>query len=108
VYHVQPPFRPRGTGFDEAFLAPQVQALIGAVSRHMSQRHNASLHRIFNMSHILPDVDRCLTDPTYSPIEGDIPAFNITAIPTCGTSHIMAWRSRIPCIKAKHTQLARL
>lgn len=90
--HVQPPFRPRGTGFDEAFLAPQVQALIGAVSRHMSQRHNASLHRIFNMSHILPDVDRCLTDPTYTPIEGDIPAFNITAIPTCGTSqdHAMA------------------
>lgn len=48
----------------------------------------------------VPDIDRCLTDPTYVPISFAIPEWGLPAIPTCGfftrVSHHLP-RTMLPC-----------
>ncbi|TFJ80156.1 hypothetical protein NSK_008713 [Nannochloropsis salina CCMP1776] len=79
-----PPLRPRGTGQDEAYLLPTLARLEEAVTAYMGRSRGAVLHARWEMEHILPDTQRCLTEPDYFPIAASVPEWNLTGFATCG------------------------
>jgi len=68
-----PPLRPRGTGQDESYLLPTLARLEEAVTAYMGRSRGAVLHARWEMEHILPDTQRCLTEPDYFPIAASVP-----------------------------------
>jgi hypothetical protein len=70
-----PPLRPRGTGDDEEYLIPSLAALEESVIAYMGESRGANLHARWEMEHVLPDTERCLTEPDYYPIAANVDAW---------------------------------
>jgi len=70
-----PPLRPRGTGDDEEYLIEPLAALEESVIAYMKESRGAKLHARWEMEHVLPDTQRCLTEPDYYPIAANVEAW---------------------------------
>jgi len=70
-----PPLRPRGTGEDEEYLVQPLAVLEESVIAYMKESRGAKLHARWEMEHILPDTQRCLTEPDYYPIAANVEAW---------------------------------
>lgn len=44
---------------------------------YMKQSRGATLHASLPMEHVLPDYEKCLTDPTYYPIAESVPEWGL-------------------------------
>ncbi|GAB5037440.1 Hypothetical protein NocV09_07900100 [Nannochloropsis oceanica] len=77
-----PVARTRGTGQDEAYLHPSVQLLEEKIISTYASKGSKLSYR-FPMDHIVPDVERCLNDPTYAPIFQPVPAWHFPGWPSC-------------------------
>lgn len=70
-----PPLRPRGTGEDEEYLVQPLAALKKTIVAYMKESRGATLHARWAMEHVLPDTQRCLTEPDYYPIAANVEAW---------------------------------
>ena len=63
-----PPLRPRGTGEGEEELREPLQQLEEAVVSYMEKSRGAKVYARWEMEHVVPDLQQCLTNPDYYPI----------------------------------------
>jgi hypothetical protein len=73
----QPPLRPRASGETEDDLLGPLSELEDAVISYMAESRGASLHARWPMEHIVPDTNKCLTDPTYFPVAESVPEWGL-------------------------------
>ncbi|EWM25226.1 hypothetical protein Naga_100089g2 [Nannochloropsis gaditana] len=78
----RPEARPRGTGQDEAYLHPSLDKLEEEIIVAYASKGSKLSYR-FPMDHIVPDIERCLTDPQYAPIFKPVPAWHFPGWPSC-------------------------
>jgi hypothetical protein len=69
-----------GTGQDEAYLHPSLDKLEEEIIVAYASKGSKLSYR-FPMDHIVPDIERCLTDPQYAPIFKPVPAWHFPGWP---------------------------
>lgn len=65
-------------------LIGPLEELEEAVIDYMQRSRGATLAKRFPMEHVMPDYDKCLTDPRYYPIAESVPAWGLQGYATCG------------------------